>query len=573
MSDDSQQKIGAALQHSELLATQKREDEALAIVDEALAQLPGDVRLLLQRAWLLIRLDRHEPAIETLRSVLGVLPQENAAHYMLSVALCEIGEYAESEAAIRQCLETDPGDPDNHLQYAHLLTQRSLHTRGGKGKLRKEALEHVATALSLDPERAGSYRWASVITWRAGKPEEAKQLAEQGLAIAPEDEGLLASYADLTAATTQPTSRYDAISQPAAIVAEMTKLLAINPQHRLARRTLFVQLWFQRMQVVDAPLVLLALFAIAIGITFRSSGSLSMLITGAVVVPLFGGFRLMTHAMIVSRASPGYRRLLARETPLAALRRWLTIVVWTGGAAGVVAALFLRDSIAIRWLLVAFGLLALLAFANSVLWHLSFSSAARGVGGFSNDLDSMQRIADYRGALRSQLGLRIFGAFGLIILMLFVRGGREDAMPVVLLCIAGMLATTIVGLFVMRRFEQVAYDRLPEGTTPGPAYRRPGMVGFALLTATALGVSALFAVGAANLPVLPNQHDAVGHYALSGPPDRDVDDEDRCRGRPAARAACVIERMRERMDRTYDITVPSISLPKIDIPEVTTPSP
>jgi hypothetical protein len=239
-----------------------------------------------------------------------------------------------------------------------------------------------------------------------------------------------------------------------------------------------------------------------------------------------------------------------------------------------VSLFFIRDAVAVRWMLVALGLAALAAFGASLSWQLRFHSADERVGGFSDDVDSMSRLRGQRGSLSARI---VFRAIGVLVISLFTLtiggGGREDAIAVVWLGCGGLLLAPAIGVFALHLSERRSLAALPEQTTFPQSYRPPGPIGTATISIVAILALSLTALGALQLPVLPNGHDADENYTLemsSGTPSASSSgsDEERCGGRPATRLACLTRKQRERAEQGWGVDVKPIEVPKIDIPEI-----
>ncbi|NLA66352.1 MAG: hypothetical protein GX862_10660, partial [Leucobacter sp.] len=404
----------------------------------------------------------------------------------------------------------------------------------------------------------------------------ALQFAAQGLALAPEDLDLLALHADLTTVNAQPTTRYDTITQSATQVAQMSKLLANFPQHTQARRVLFHELWWQRALLIDAPLILLSIVALTIGAAFRASGSVTAIVTGTIVTAIFGIIRLVTYAVVCGKAVPGFRRLLFRELPASRLVRVLIITSWNTIGLAALAMIFVRDAIAIRWLIVMVGIGVVAALVASIAWQLQFWSGATRVGGFSADPDSLSRLRDQRSQLNTRIFYRTLGAGVLALCTFAAVTGRDDAVAIVWLGCGSLVLSPIIGVLAVRRAERGLLDELPEATSLARNYRAPRLVTGALLAAVGVLALGLTLSGISQLPVLPNAHDADGSYTLGSSASSgstSASGTDACRGRPAARLACMIERNKERQQgwQMPEVTVPDFQVPDFEVSQLDLP--
>lgn len=563
---ESSDTITPRLQRAELYVAQGRNEEALAEIDRGLADQPGEPRLLQMRGWLLLQLGRYREAAELLRGLLGARPDMHHARAVLAEALRLQKDIAGAEEAILACLDEEPGVAEYHLNYAAVLADSSGRGRAGR-RARKLALERIGTALELGHDDPDALRWAAQLVWQLGDPRRAKELAETGLAIAPEHPRLHVLHADLTAALTEPTSRYDTVSRPAALAREMSRVLAADPQHRGARRALFTELWSQRMLLIDAPLSLLAVLAVTAGASFGAAGTPATLLTGAGIALMIAVFRLVGYAIVAARADRGFRRQLGGASGLDLLRRVLSGVAWCAAVAGMIALPLVRDAVVVRWLIVGLGAAALAGLAASLIWQAGFPGRARTVGGYDEDGDSLHRLREHRSTLTTRIALRVLASLLFLFLGLFALAGRQDAIPVIWVCIGALLMPPVIGLLIVRRTETATRRGLRAGVDAPQGYRPPRAPGFIWASLTGAGAIAALVLGAAALPVLPNEHDADGVYVLEYP--EPSGERDRCGGRPASRLACQLDRIRERIESTRLPPTPSVpNIPEVpDIPD------
>ncbi|MFT4214928.1 MAG: hypothetical protein QM622_09155 [Microbacterium sp.] len=280
---------------------------------------------------------------------------------------------------------------------------------------------------------------------------------------------------------------------------ESTNLLTINPQHHPARRALFTALWWQRTRDIDRPLALLAVFLLA----FRVDRSLGILIAGAVGVALVGALTQRFSYRNTRGASTTYREQLSAQPPLATLRKRTFPAVWALGAAGIVTALVVRDAAAVRWLVVAFGALIIVAALNSTLWQLSFPATASRVGAFSGERDPLRRLATQRLSLWSRVISRCGGAGFVLLLSVNVADARTDALAVMWMGLAAFVAMPLIGWLVVRRFELALLRELSKDVSPHPYYRPPGPIGLVGAVTMATLAAVVFVASLAQWALLP----------------------------------------------------------------------
>jgi len=100
-----------------------RHEEALAILDDALAVDPGDVGAYLARAKVLMVLDREDEALATFDRLEAAMPGSAAPHYERGVLLQELGREEEALAAYSRATEVDPDDPAGWVNRGRLLDE------------------------------------------------------------------------------------------------------------------------------------------------------------------------------------------------------------------------------------------------------------------------------------------------------------------------------------------------------------------------------------------------------------------------------------------------------------------
>ncbi len=563
-----EQKVNAFLQQSELLAANGRNEDALALVDEALSLTPEHPMVLAQRAWLLNCLGRSAAALEAANAALYFQPDLVEALVQLSVAQNGVGDAAAAEGSLTRGLELAPEYSTLHFLYAQILAS-NLGDRTQKKRRRALAEAHVDTGLALSPEDPDGLRRASNIAWTLGKIDLAQYYLDRGLSFAPESIELLALRADLATAAARPTSRFDVATREAVAMAEANKILLLEPQHRDARRKLFSGLWYEHALLTDVPIGFIAGITVTFTISFRESGTVWSPFAGTVIVLIAAAVRLLNYFVVTSKINPGFKKLVTRETRFATVRRALSAFSWLAVGLCSISAEFVRDAVAIRWILVGLALAAGAALAASVMMQYSFSESARRAGGYSNDVDSLSRIADYRRSLRARVILRTVGALFLtVILSYFSSGGREDAAPVGMIALAAMVLSPLIGVLIMRRTEKKIFEDLPTGTVPLPEmYRKPGIAGLLLSGVVGCIALAILATNIVNIPVLPNENDAIGSYVETVPSTSTTQSE--CRGRPANRLACIIKENKERTEIGY----PGFEVTDIDISDFDMPAP
>lgn len=561
-----------SVRHAEMLAAQGRFGDALEALNPGLAFDPNHPHLVQTRAWLLINLWRLDEARVTLERLLGVYPDLDGSRRLLSLTLMRQGLYPQAEREIDICLANDPSNPFHQLQRARVLIA-AIPERRDKRSLKRAARGHIDQALAFAAGDPAVFDEAARALWSLGRLREALDLARRGLAEAPQDAGLLALHADLVTENT-PTSGNDTIHQDAVHAVEMGKLLAANPQHREARMALFQQLWFRAMVRIDSQMYLTAVAALGLMFGFASGtanpGGVAL---WWAVAGIFGGVQWLRFWAVSNNVAPGFRRSVAGSRPVDAARRVgeraVAIGLLVTGVSAFTLALTWRDAVAVRWVVVVLCLLVLVAFACSLAWQLGFLVRARRFEGAPTDRDSIVRLAAHRRGLVSLVVVRCIGATGLwgLFFVSYGAGGfaqsRDDVSAVVLLATSAMVLSPLVGWFATWVAEQRSRRELDAAVAvdaKGPALWSP-----ALGAVLAAGLLISLIGGVAMTPVLPNQHDAIGQYALKQPrsgDESDPGDGTHCSGTKSSRLACQLRKLQE----GPQVEVPDIK--PLDLPEI-----
>ena len=567
---NSEQLVDISVKHAELLAAQARFEDALDALKPGLTYDPNHPHLLQTRAWLLVNLWRLDEARVTLERLLGVYPDLEGSRRLLSVTLMRQGLYPQAEREIDICLAADPNNPFHQLQRARVLIA-AVPERRDKRKLKRAARAHIDQALAFAAGSPTVFDEAARALWSLGRVREALDIAKRGLAEAPQDAGLLELHANLVTANTS-TSGNDTIHQDAVHAVEMGKLLAADPQHRDARTALFQQLWFRSMLRIDSQMYLTAIAALGLMFGFASGtanpGGVAL---WWAVAGIFGGVQWLRFWAVSNNVPRGFLRSVAGSRPVDDARRWgertVSIGLLLTGVFAFVLALTWRDAAAVRWLVVLLGLFVLIAFGCSLTWQLGYLARTRKFEGEPVDRDTVARLSEHRRGLSSLVIVRCLGAAGLWLLFFVSYGAggfaqsRGDVSAVVLLATSTMMLSPLVGWCATWVAEQRARRQLDPAITvsaKAPALWSP-VVGGVL----AAGLLITLIGGVLTLPVLPNQHDAIGQYLVKQPREVDeADTGDTCSGTKASRLACQLRKMQE----PPQIEVPNIE--PLDLPDL-----
>ncbi len=229
-----------------MIATQQgRPQQAVDLVDRALALRPADAGFHLSRGVALQFLGRREEAIACFQEALGLQPQLPHAHNNLANALYEQGKHNEALEHWRQAVTLQPDYADAHRNLGHVLAELGhfdaalpharealrlndqdhvahrtvgavltgredwngaaasyrealrlrpqwaeahcdlAHVLQKQGKL-TEAIVHLQLAIQLHPQLAQAYNEFGIIRGKEGQPAEAVLHFEQALRLRPE---------------------------------------------------------------------------------------------------------------------------------------------------------------------------------------------------------------------------------------------------------------------------------------------------------------------------------------------------------------------------------------------------
>ncbi|MGC8698186.1 MAG: tetratricopeptide repeat protein, partial [Halothiobacillus sp.] len=159
-----------------LLQSQGLDQESLTLLTEAAARWPGTADIQLQRAMLLLKLNRGIEARDALRQVINDDPSNAAALNALGFTLAdENTNLDEAEQLIQKALKLDP---DNA---AYLDSMGWVYYRQGK---LNEAAETLQKAFKITPDPEVGAHWG-IVLWHQNKPDEAKSIWQRALGLNP----------------------------------------------------------------------------------------------------------------------------------------------------------------------------------------------------------------------------------------------------------------------------------------------------------------------------------------------------------------------------------------------------
>lgn len=179
--------VEALVERARALREEGAEEEARAVLDEALALSPGHPAASLERAEVLVRSgDDPERAAADAKAAAEAMPSQPRALRVLGQALEETGNEAGAIDAYRRALALAPDD----------FTQRRvamLLTRAGRTDEAVLAWEAVRDAA---PDDVGAWLELASLYEEADRPASARHAYESAVALAPENSVLQRRFAD-----------------------------------------------------------------------------------------------------------------------------------------------------------------------------------------------------------------------------------------------------------------------------------------------------------------------------------------------------------------------------------------
>ncbi|WP_407320310.1 tetratricopeptide repeat protein [Isoptericola halotolerans] len=545
--------VAGQVTRAEMLVDAGRPEQALEGITAALAEHPDDVRLHLTAGWLHLRLQRSADAQRILEQVVVGSPDLAQGHVLLSVAQQNRGRLTEARAAVERALELRPDDAATLVQHADVLVSGRVRPQD-----RKLARGQAARALELEPENPSRLLGAASIHTRLGERDLARALVRQGLATAPQHEGLLYADAQLSVDDGQHSKA-------------LVGVLAQNPEHAEAGYVLFLRVWQRLLAPMDTAIVVVATAVLLLAWTMRNSmvGLLPIWAAVLAVLLVVSAFRSWSVLRHVPRVL--VRRSLLDGTWPGRLGTVGLVTGWVAAVLALAALLLVRDAVAVRWFLVLLALALLIAGAGAVMLPRTMVRHARDAGYLGASGPGLVRVDALRGSFRATTARR-----AVLVALLALPGAvtaagaaRPDALPVAAL---GAVTWLLPGVLVVWQLRALGAALRREGAEPaatgGSRRGARDTVGAAglVLAIVALGAGGLLAV--AHVPVLPNEHDAAGRYvATSGSGGSDPT----CGGSRYTRISCVLRENRERMEEWEDrepIDIPTFDLDVPEIPDV-----
>ncbi len=166
----------------EILRNAERHQEAMAVLNHALSEMPGDIHLLYARAMAAERLDQLDLAEHDLKQIIAFDENHADALNALGYTLADrTDRYQEAYGYVKRALQLRPND------HAILDSMGWVLYRLGKYN---EAIKMLRQSLEirLDPEVAAHL---GEVLWVSGEREDAREIWRQALEATPGDKRLL----------------------------------------------------------------------------------------------------------------------------------------------------------------------------------------------------------------------------------------------------------------------------------------------------------------------------------------------------------------------------------------------
>lgn len=176
------------LAESQLLRDAGRSEEALALIEEALAKTPDDTDLMYEAAMLAENLDRLDIMENRLRRIIELAPEHAHAYNALGYSLADRGQrLEEAQDLIEYALELRPNDPFILDSMGWVLFRRGNAT---------EALAHLEKAYGLRQDAEIAAHLGEVL-WQLERHDEARRILDEALLAHPDNKVLRKTMQDL----------------------------------------------------------------------------------------------------------------------------------------------------------------------------------------------------------------------------------------------------------------------------------------------------------------------------------------------------------------------------------------
>jgi arylsulfatase A-like enzyme/tetratricopeptide (TPR) repeat protein len=158
-------------------ATNREFDDALKLLDEALAEDSGIMEARQIKASIYLQLERPQESIAECREALKVDENYEAAIFIMAKAFQNQKKYDEAVSGYNRIIQLNPKDPDPYLNLGDIYyTTRDLD----------KAIPSLQTAISLDPQHSGkAHNLLGLAYLEQGMPERAIEEIRLALQIRP----------------------------------------------------------------------------------------------------------------------------------------------------------------------------------------------------------------------------------------------------------------------------------------------------------------------------------------------------------------------------------------------------
>jgi Tfp pilus assembly protein PilF len=177
--------MSEALQRARMLLQVERPNEALRELTSALAEDPEDVDAHALMALGYAQLERFEDATRSARQAVSLAPDAAFVHYVLGTILCDRDRDKEALVSAREAIRLDPDDADHHGLEASCLAGLARW---------KEMLASAERGLALEPAHVRCLNLRATALRQLGRADEAATVLESALAERPDDPDTHATY-------------------------------------------------------------------------------------------------------------------------------------------------------------------------------------------------------------------------------------------------------------------------------------------------------------------------------------------------------------------------------------------
>jgi tetratricopeptide (TPR) repeat protein len=177
--------MSEALQRARMLLRVERPQEALRELTGVLADDPEDVDAHALMALGHAQLKRYDEATVSARQAVALAPDFAYVHYVLGTILCDRDRDKEALAAAREAIRLDPDDADHYGLEANCLAGLSRW---------KEMLQSAERGLALEPGNVRCMNLRAMALRQLGRADDAADVLESALAERPGDPDTHTSY-------------------------------------------------------------------------------------------------------------------------------------------------------------------------------------------------------------------------------------------------------------------------------------------------------------------------------------------------------------------------------------------